>query len=88
MLPITLCLEIYLRRIKIALIAVMGEIAQYHTTWPLQDVFELVYRTFHSAETALLRIFIDIVISSGNVSYLLSLLDLRAEFDNIDHNIL
>ena len=35
MLPITLCLEIYLRCIKIALIAVMEESAQYHTPWPL-----------------------------------------------------
>ena len=35
MLSITLCLEIYLRYIKIALIAVMEESAQYHITWPL-----------------------------------------------------
>ena len=35
MLPITLCLEIYLRCIKITLIVVMEGSAQYHTTWLL-----------------------------------------------------
>ena len=35
MLRITQCLQIYLRCFKIALIAVMEESSQYHTTWPL-----------------------------------------------------
>ena len=35
MLTIILCLEIYLRCIKIALIAIMEESAQYYATWAL-----------------------------------------------------
>ena len=47
------------------------------------------YRRFHSTETALLRLISDIVMESetGNIT-LLSLLDMSAAFDTVDHALL
>ena len=51
--------------------------------------YQSAYHTFHSSETALLRIQNDILVSldSGR-SIALLLLDLSAAFDTIEHNIL
>ena len=53
------------------------------------DGFQSAYKSGHSCETALLRIYKDSVttIGKGNGSYLV-LLDLSAAFDTIDHEIL
>src|SRR3989441_10870434 len=51
--------------------------------------FQSAYRKFHSAETALLRIYNDLLVSiSQHKLSALVLLDLSAAFDTIDHNIL
>ena len=55
----------------------------------LTDKFQSAYRCGHSTETALLRVYSDIVtmVGKGNGSYLV-LLDLSAAFDTIDHDTL
>ena len=52
-------------------------------------VVQLAYRRFHSTETVLTKVVSDITMAadSGDVS-VLSLLDLSAAFDTIDHSIL
>ena len=51
------------------------------------DSFQSAYRAGHSCETALLRVYNDIVttVGKGNGSFLV-LLDLSAAFDTIDHD--
>ena len=55
----------------------------------LIDKFQSAYRCGHSTETALLRVYSDIVtmVGKGNGSYLV-LLDLSEAFDTIDHDTL
>ena len=58
-------------------------------TFPSLCPFQSAYREFHSTETALLRIYNDLLLSINKqeVSALV-LLDLSAAFDTIDHQIL
>ena len=58
-------------------------------TFPSLCPFQSAYRKFHSTETALIRIYNDLLLASDQqeVSALV-LLDLSAAFDTIDHNIL
>ena len=55
----------------------------------LIDHFQSAYKTGHSTETALLRVVNDLLcdIDNGNVCFL-TMLDLSAAFDTIDHDIL
>ena len=55
----------------------------------LTDIFQSAYKTGHSTETALLRVVNDLLcdIDNGNVCFL-TMLDLSAAFDTIDHDIL
>ena len=68
---------------------VLKQLLQHFDLNKLRETFQSAYRALHSTETALVRVFNDIIMSldSGNVC-LLSLLDLSAAFDTIDHNIL
>ena len=60
----------------------MGHILDYN----IIDSFQSAYRAGHSCETALLRVYNDIVttVGKGNGPFLV-LLDLSATFDTIDH---
>src|SRR3989442_9477054 len=59
------------------------------TSFPSLSPFQSEYRKFHSAETALLRIYNDLLVSiSQHKLSALALLDLSAAFDTIDHTIL
>ena len=64
---------------------ILTRIANYD----LIDTFQSAYRCGHSTETALLRVYSDIVtmVGKGNGSYIV-LLDLSAAFDTIDHDTL
>ena len=55
----------------------------------LEESLPSAYKTFHSTETALLKVHNDIVSAIDNQSYIiLLLLDLAAAFDTVDHEIL
>ena len=55
----------------------------------LCEVFQSAYRANHSTETALIRVYNDIAMSSDNQkSVVLVLLDLSAAFDTVIHSLL
>ena len=54
----------------------------------LWHTFQLAYRTKHGTETALLRVLNDLTASDSVSISILTLLDLSAAFDTIDHSIL
>ncbi|WP_419629649.1 reverse transcriptase domain-containing protein, partial [Thiolapillus sp.] len=74
---------------KITEKVVLQQLLAYLTEQRLICPSQSAYRPHHSTETALLKITNDILLAldSGNVS-LLTLLDLSAAFDTIDHCIL
>ena len=74
---------------KITEKVVLQQLLAYLTEHKLICPSQSAYRPHHSTETALLKITNDILLAldSGNVS-LLTLLDLSAAFDTIDHCIL
>ena len=67
----------------------MSQLLDHLNTNELWPRFQSTYRACHSTETALLRVLNDLLTASddGKVS-LLSLLDLSAAFDSIDHDSL
>ena len=68
---------------KVFSIRILGHILDNN----IVDSFQSAYRAGHSCETALLRVYNDIVttVGKGNGSFLV-LLDLSAVFDTIDHD--
>ena len=68
---------------------VLSQLSEHLSTNNLFNPFQSAYRSGHSTETALLKIVNDLLLSldDGNVT-LLTLLDLSAAFDTIDHAIL
>jgi len=76
-----LCVKTYLENVLGLLLYHPGQNNLWH-------IFQSAFRPKRNTETALLRVFSDPIASdSGSVS-ILSLLDLSAAFDTIDHNIL
>ena len=55
----------------------------------LHAIFQSAYKKYHSTETALLRVYTDLLdgIDDGKICFL-NLLDLSSAFDTIDHDIL
>lgn len=54
-----------------------------------KKALQLAYKTFHSTETAFVKVHNDIVSAIDNHSYVILLLpDLSAAFDTVDHTIL
>ena len=68
---------------------VLKQINEHLAENNLLEPFQSAYRENHSTETALLKIFNDLLLccDKGNMS-VLTLLDLSAAFDTIDHSIL
>ena len=68
---------------------VAKQMVSYLNDNSLMPEVQSAYRTHHSTETALAKVLSDILmaIDSGNIA-LLSLLDLSAAFDTVDHEIL
>ena len=68
---------------------VLSQLSEHLSVNKLFSMYQSAYRPGHSTETALLKVFNDLLMSmdEGKVS-LLTLLDLSAAFDTIDHEIL
>ena len=68
---------------------VLSQLSEHLSVDKLFSMYQSAYRPGHSTETALLKVFNDLLMSmdEGKVS-LLTLLDLSAAFDTIDHEIL
>ena len=62
------------------------QLVDYIDSNGLCEVFQSAYRTNHSTETALIRVYNDIALSiDSRKSVVLVLLDLSAAFDTVDH---
>ena len=69
--------------------AISYQLTKYLRGNDLQTILQSAYKTFHSTETALVKVHNDIVSAIDNQSYvILLLLDLSAAFDIVDHKIL
>ena len=69
--------------------AISYQLTNYLRDNDLEESLQSAYKTFHSTETALVKVHNDIVSAIDNQSYtILLLLDLSAAFDTVDHKIL
>ena len=69
--------------------AISYQLINYVRDNDLEESLQSAYKTFHSTETALVKVHNDIVSVIDNHSYvILLLLDLSAAFDTVDHKIL
>ena len=68
---------------------VAKQLQDYLNLNQLHDPLQSAYRPHHSTETALLKVYNDIMLSiDQGENVILCLLDLSAAFDTIDHKIL
>ena len=66
-----------------------SQLIGYVSSNGLDEIFQSAYKQSHSTETALVKVFNDIVIDiDRNRTFILLLLDLSAAFDTVDHLIL
>ena len=69
--------------------AVCVQLTDYIISNGLSETFQSAYKSFHSTETALLRVQNDILCALDRYeSVILVLLDLLAAFDTVDHTLL
>ncbi len=69
--------------------AVLLQLQSYLDVHGILDIFQSGFKAFHSTESALLRVFKDILLTSDSGdSALLMLLDLTAAFGTVDHTTL
>ena len=62
------------------------QLVHYIDSNGLCEIFQFTYRTNHSTETALIRVYNDIALFiDSRKSVVLVLLDLSATFDTVDH---
>ena len=69
--------------------AASNQIEEHISKQDIGEKFQSAYKASHSTETALVRVFDDILrqLDQGHVVYL-ALLDLTAAFDTVDHQVL
>ena len=76
-------------RSKPAKRAVVNQLHDHMSQFELYPLLQYAYREFHSTETALLKVFNDILLNMDRQRVtLLVLLDLSAAFDTADYHIL
>ena len=69
--------------------AVSVQVAEHMDRNKIGEIFQSAYKPKHSCETALLRIFHDMLTRlDKDQGVLVALLDLSAAFDTVDHTIL
>ena len=69
--------------------AISYQLTNYLRDNDFEESLQSAYKTFHSTETALMKVHNDIASAIDNQSYtILLLLDLSAAFDTVDHKIL
>ena len=69
--------------------AISYQLTNYLRDNDLEESLQSAYKTFHSTETALVKVHNDIISAIDNQSYIiLLLLHLSAAFDTVDHKIL
>ena len=72
--------------LKIIEKAIATQIHDHLINNDIVDNFQSAYKAGHSCETALLRVYNDIVTTFGRGNAMLVLLDLSVDFDTIDHD--
>ena len=68
---------------------VASQLIKHISSNGLDEILQSAYKQFHSTETALVKVFNDIILDiDRNRNVILLLLDLSAAFDTVDHTIL
>ena len=74
---------------KVTKKVVASQLTDYVSSKGLDEILQSAYTQFRGSETALVKLFNDIVIDiNRNCTVILLLLDLSATFDTVDHLIL